>query len=480
MARGPGAKGFGTRRSSGDAQAAAPNASGESPGMGAKSTWAQMMLESPVGTTALHALDGNWGEKDTGPDSPLLGGNWGDAMEHVSAQWGWDDKHDDEPIGEESADFTDDSPGVRPMRSKGPHTPGQGPEAQKSTPAGLQGEVTLFKAASREGEILLLQTRQKVAITASTLIRPRPDGLALLLPGDIVRLLVDTTMASTPATHVQWMAEAKDEEEEIPMISPQMAALAAIQAAKPRTPTMPPPMGSKGTKPSSDAIPQTFSQGAPAGMQAPGMAVPRVTDNGDATDGTRHSGTVKVWYADKGFGFLYGDAYSEMRDREVYFKTENIHPSVAYSRHEGEELLQKGEEVEFYITAITTRGPVATCITLAGYNGVLPASPGLLPENEFKGDADSDTRIGCVKMFNAQRKFGFVREKLDKRFGGTTRDFYFSVADVEQPHIAGLAILLPGDVVSFSLVESDKGFHAVAVRYLRAEKDLWSDDDDDE
>ena len=30
--------------------------------MGAKSTWAQMMLESPVGTTALQALDGNWGE----------------------------------------------------------------------------------------------------------------------------------------------------------------------------------------------------------------------------------------------------------------------------------------------------------------------------------------------------------------------------------------------------------------------------------
>ena len=58
--------------------------------------------------------------------------------------------------------------------------------------------------------------------------------------------------------------------------------------------------------------------------------------------------------------------------------------------------------------------------------------------------------------------------------------------DISKPHFAGLALLLPGDVVSFRVdpaaQEGTKGMHnhATEVSYLRPEKDIWSDDEDDD
>lgn len=144
----------------------------------------------------------------------------------------------------------------------------------------------------------------------------------------------------------------------------------------------------------------------------PEIAAPKVMESGDATDGVRHTGYVKVFYptaADpmKGFGFIYGggsksDAKGKKGKKggqtEVYFRSNDVHESVLHSRHQGDPLLSPGEEVEYYITAVTARGPLAACVTLAGYTGALPPSPGLLPENEYKGpDAAHDEKhIGTV------------------------------------------------------------------------------------
>jgi len=198
----------------------------------------------------------------------------------------------------------------------------------------------------------------------------------------------------------------------------------------------------------------------------------------------------------KGFGFIYGGGFSSFSRKgrgssgqtEVYFRSNDVHESVLNSRHQGESLLSPGQEVEYYITAVTARGPLAACITLAGYTGVLPPSPGLLPENEYRGpDASHDeNHIGIVKLFHAHKRHGFIRCKLDSRVGGKTMDYFFTVEDVVKPHFAGLALLLPHDVVQFRLnpdaQESSKGMHnhATEVTYLRPEKDIWSDDDDEE
>jgi len=363
------------------------------------------------------------------------------------------------------------------------------PEAGPTLPSGpLKAVVTRWNAVLDEGVAKLTKGRQaEVVFVSKAIVTPR-RGIALLLPGDEVEMVLQRGRVLA--------LRLLDEDLSSPAPSPAMKAQTPkTEPLKPTTPKVSPMLTrspsalaprSPEVMPASIRRARAAQQVAGGGEVATEVAnhdeeddeevpstpgareeiVPKVTQDGSATDGTRHKGSVKVYYKERGFGFLYETLQGEVT-REVYFRGAHVHESVILSRSENEALLVPGEEVEFYITAITSRGAVATHITISGYTGVLDKSPGLLPENELKGE-DDDVHIGAIKMFNAQRKYGFIVEKLDKRVGGKTQDFFFNETSVIHPHIAGLAVLLPGDVVNFKTTQSSRGLVAAQIHYLRS------------
>ena len=76
--------------------------------------------------------------------------------------------------------------------------------------------------------------------------------------------------------------------------------------------------------------------------------------------------------------------------------------------------------------------------------------------------------LGTVKYFDAKRGYGFIRSL------GIDKDIFVHYSEIK---LRGRKELLPGQEVSFRLVENDKGPQAEAVRII-ADDDLDQTEED--
>eukprot|EP00929_Paragymnodinium_shiwhaense_P019894 TRINITY_DN13424_c0_g3_i2.p1 TRINITY_DN13424_c0_g3~~TRINITY_DN13424_c0_g3_i2.p1 ORF type:complete len:1177 (+),score=287.72 TRINITY_DN13424_c0_g3_i2:100-3630(+) len=147
-------------------------------------------------------------------------------------------------------------------------------------------------------------------------------------------------------------------------------------------------------------------------------------------------GQVKVLQPEKSFGFIHCPALKGQFQNDVFVLRENF-------RHAG---ITVGSDVRFRVFVNHTGKPQARDVILAD-PAAAAADPssvlGLAPGDKVLGQA-----TGTIKMFNSDKKYGFI-ECPNLKAQGYPKDVF-----VGYSHAMGFCV---GSVVSFTLVQNKKG-----------------------
>jgi len=169
-------------------------------------------------------------------------------------------------------------------------------------------------------------------------------------------------------------------------------------------------------------------------------------------DTKRVTGTVKLYMARKGYGFITTPGEPD-KDVFVHWKNLDAKQSV------GSPTLKKGQKVTMIVEQ-RDGNPVA--VEVRDENGAQLVSDATRPESEWKREfASKNVYTGIIKFFNHVKGYGYLKHNGITIEDGTkvTEDLFFHSKDVLTSN--GRYTNIPrGAAVEFQLYKDEKGFGA--------------------